>query len=219
MKRIYTLNNMPPEASTSEYRGVNWNHYFSKAFDQLKGICAGILCDGIVTDEEAQYVRKWVSQNAMVQQVWPFDDIARRIEAIFADGIVTDEERTELTDIMNEIVGGRSVPSPGNSEAPLEMALTKPIPNPIIILGSEFSLTGKFATGSRSAVVAKLEERGGSFNAIPRHSTTYLVIGTFGSVNWKLSSYGNKIEKAAEARKAGSQISIILEESLIPFIA
>lgn len=210
---------MPPGASKPEYRGVNWNHYFSKAFDQLKGICAGILCDGVVTDQEAQYVRDWVAQNAMVQQVWPFDDIARRFETIFADGVVTDEERIELMDIMNEIVGGQSVPSPGNSETPLEMALTKPVPDPIVISGSEFSLTGKFASGSRSTVVAKLVERGGAFNAMPRYSTDYLVIGTFGSANWKLSSYGNKIEKAAEVRNAGAQISIILEESLIPFLA
>jgi NAD-dependent DNA ligase len=213
MARIYTLQEFSADPP-SEFRGILWNHYFSKAFDQLKGMCCGILADGKVTDEEAEFVRRWINRNAAVEQVWPFTEIARRVRAVFADGKITEEERVELREIMDEIIGGKMLPSPGNSEAPFEMALTKPPPDIVEFQNREFSLTGKFALGARSQVVDAIEARGGIFQSSPRHGTRYLVIGVFGSVNWKNSSFGNKIQRAATLREEGSNIAIILEETM-----
>lgn len=218
MKRIYTLNNLPPEASSPEFSGVNWNHYFSKAFDQLKGMCAMALNDGVVSDEEARYVQAWLKKNEPVTWVWPFKDVAKRIARIFKDGIITDEERAELHEILSEIVGGNLVPTPGNAESPLKSALTIPIPDPIVISGSYFSFTGKFATGTRDDLISMVLSLGGNYTPLPVEWTDYLVIGVFGSVNWKASSFGNKMEKAVKLRSKGGKIAIILEENLTPYL-
>jgi NAD-dependent DNA ligase len=217
MARIYTLQEFSVDPP-SEFRGILWNHYFSKAFDQLKGMCCGILADGKVTDEEAEFVRRWIEKNTVVEQVWPFTEIARRVRAVFADGMITEEERNDLREIMDEITGGKLLPSPGEAEAPFEMALTKPPPAVIEFQNREFSLTGKFALGARSRVVEEIEARGGRFQSNPGIGTNYLVIGVFGSVNWKSSSFGNKIQRAATLREQGSSIAIILEETMTRFI-
>jgi hypothetical protein len=218
MARIYTLKEFSADPP-SEFRGILWNHYFSKAFDQLKGMCCGVLADGKVTDEEAEFVRRWIDQNAAVERVWPFTEIARRVRAVFADGVITEEERDELREIMDEIIGGRLLPSPGNGEAPFEMALTKPVPKIIEFQNQEFSLTGKFALGARTRVIEEIEARGGRFQSSPGVGTHYLVIGVFGSVNWKNSSFGNKIQRAAMLREQGSNIAVILEETMTRFVS
>lgn len=191
----------------------HWDNYVSKAFDQLKGICLGILADGVVTDDEATYFRNWIDANARVEAVWPFSEIASRVNSIFSHGSLTDEEREDLREIMEHITGGAYLPVVGLDDTSTALPLTVPVPEPILFTGKEYSVTGRFAFGTRNRVVEAIMERGGTFNTNPRTSTNYLVIGHFCSRDWKYSSYGNKIERAIELRDGNNGIAIISEES------
>ena len=48
---------------------ANHDNNVSKAIDQLSGICAGILADGIVCDAEARFFNDWVQKFACYEPV------------------------------------------------------------------------------------------------------------------------------------------------------
>lgn len=200
----HTLNRTP-------FTQAAWQNHVSKEFDVLKGICQGVLADGIVNEHEAVFLRDWLAANSDVHSIWPFSDIVARVTRIFADGTVTAEERDELKSIMLSITGGTDGESPV-ADTSTALPLDVPPPARIEFLGSEFCVTGKFAFGTRDAVVGAIAAAGGTFNSTPRHATRYLVIGHFASRDWIHTAYGRKIERAVELRTAASGIVIIGEE-------
>ncbi len=191
----------------------------SKAFDQLAGVCKGILCDGVVSDDEARFFHEWVKAHTTSETPWPFGEILARLETIFADGVVDEEEREDLAAIMREIVGGGT---DGNVALAEDTATALPLDNPapavVDFTGREFCVTGKFAFGGRTKVVEAIKARGGTFNDTPRHGTQYLVIGFFASKDWKFSSYGRKIQRALELRDNPGGIQIVAEEHWKSFL-
>jgi NAD-dependent DNA ligase len=189
----------------------------SKAFDQLAGICKGILCDGVVNDDEARFFHNWMKDHTTVETPWPFGEILTRLERIFADGIIDSEEREELTAIMRQIVGGDVLGESDSVDTSSALPLDDPAPSVIDFHGREFCVTGKFAFGARKKVVEAISAKGGTFNESPRRGTHYLVIGFFASKDWKYSSYGTKIERALELRRT-HPIAIVAEEHWRRFI-
>jgi hypothetical protein len=83
----------------------NFENNVSKAIDQLSGICAGILADGIVCEKEALFFKEWVEKYAQYEPVYPFTEILKRVQRIFHDGHIDDAEKEELADIMRQITG------------------------------------------------------------------------------------------------------------------
>jgi NAD-dependent DNA ligase len=189
----------------------------SKAFDQLSGICKGMLCDGIVTDDEARYFHDWVRKHTTRETPWPFAEILVRLNSIFSDGIVSEEEREEVAAIMRQIVGGDALGESMSEDTSTALPLDDPAPSIIEFPDREFCVTGRFAYGTRKKVMEAISARGGTFNDAPRRGTHYLVIGFFASKDWKYSSYGTKIERALDLRKSGG-ISIVAEEHWRRFI-
>ena len=191
----------------------------SKAFDQLSGICKGILCDGVVSEDEARFFHEWVKKHTTMETPWPFGQILTRLETIFSDGVVSEDEREELAEIMREIVGGA-----GAAEVPLAedtataLPLDDPPPAVIDFVDREFCVTGKFAFGARKKVMEAIQTRGGVFNDVPRQGTHYLIIGFFASKDWKFSSYGTKIQRALELRNSPGGIAIVGEDHWRQFV-
>lgn len=183
-----------------------------KAIDQLSGICAGILADGVVNEQEAAFFADWVRQHAPLEPTWPFTDILTRIERIFADGVCTAEERGELKDIMVALCG-RSPTEPTSETYSSKLPFNSPPPEKIDFANRLFNITGKFAFGSRQKVVDAIAEKGGiAKDAMPSHDSNYLVIGVFASRDWAHTNFGRKIERGIELRDSGSGLAIISEE-------
>ncbi len=191
---------------------LHWDNYVSKAFDQLKGICYGILADGVVNNSESNFFRQWVEANKEVETTWPFSDIAARVTQIFKDGIVTDDERAELRAIIEEITGGAYIID-AKSRLSTTLPLCHPQPSKIFFESNEFCVTGRFAFGTRAKVIDAICDRGGIFHPAPRRCTKYLVIGHFVTRDWKYTDYGTKIERAVELRSDASGIRILSEET------
>jgi hypothetical protein len=192
----------------------NWIRNIGKGFDQLSGICLGILADGKVTDEEAVAFRKWANEFAAVNQGWPFDVIVDRVEAVFADKVVTDEEREDLAAIMREIIGQ-------DCDSPIERDRSTHLPFDdsdleIEFDGREFIPTGRFAFGSRRKIEALIVSHGGVFqDKMPTLSTSYLVVGEFVSRDWISTQYGRKIERAIELRDKHGCPAIVCEKHFL----
>lgn len=175
----------------------------------LRGICEGILADGVVNDEEVRAFNGWVQRVALAQPVWPLTDILERLRRIFADGVIDDEERQEMKAVMESLCGRGAEREAG--EAAQGLPLDDPAPE-IVFPSREFVVTGEFAFGKRSKVLEAMIARGAvAKDAAPARSTNYLVIGAMASGQWKHESFGRKIQRAKELKEGGTGILIISE--------
>jgi hypothetical protein len=197
---------------------ANLENNVSKAIDQLSGICSGILADGIVTEQEAAFFAEWVRNHSPLEPVWPFTDILARVERIYADGRCDDEEREELKGIMQALCGYTSEAKPAETYS-TTLPLNSPPPDPILFPNRVFTITGKFAFGTRRKVMEAIEARGGRpSDTAPTYESHYLVIGVFASRDWANTNYGRKIERAVELRDSASGIAIVSEEHWKRFV-
>ena len=190
----------------------------AKAIDQLSGLCEGILADGVVSEQEANFFAEWVRIHGPLEPVWPFTEILARVERIFSDGVCTEQERQELKEIM-EALCGRRPDSMAEETYSSSLPFNMPPPNPIEFSNRIFNITGKFAFGTRRKVMEAIEAKGGTaLDASPTHDSAYLVVGIFASRDWIHTNYGRKIERAIELRNPGSGIAIISEEHWKQFV-
>lgn len=192
---------------------------FAKAIEQLTGICAGIIADGVVTPKEVEFFANWVQKYAPLEPVWPFTDVLKRVETIFADGRATKEECEDLRGVMEALCGYTSQADPTETYA-TSLPLNDPLPEPLVLKDRLCNITGKFAFGTRKRVIETIELAGGrALDASPTRESNYLIIGLFASRDWAHTSHGRKIERAVELRDSGSGIAIISEEHWKRFVA
>jgi len=197
---------------------ANLENNLAKAIDQLSGICAGILADGVVNEREAEFFGEWVRKFAAFEPVWPFTDILARVERIFADGSCDAEEREELKGVMEALCGHNADAKPAETYS-TTLPLDSPLPDPVIFPNRVFTITGRFAFGTRRKVMEAIETRGGiPSDTAPTNASQYLVIGVFASRDWANTNYGRKIERAVELRESHSGIAIISEEHWKKFV-
>lgn len=190
----------------------------SKAIDQLSGICAGILADGVVCDAEARFFHDWVQKFAIYEPVWPFTEILQRLKVMFADGHIDDDERNELAETMRQITGQGIFSDPSETFSS-ELPLDNPLPEKVVFSGNEFVPTGRFAFGTRQKVFEAISSLNGiPKDGFPTQSTRYLVIGVFASRDWYHTNYGRKIERAVELRAEGHPITNLSEEHWRSFL-
>jgi len=197
---------------------ANAENNASKAIDQLSGICAGILADGVVNDAEVAFFSEWVRRFAPLELGWPFSDIVSRVERIFADGRCDESERRELQSVMEALCGYTSESEPAENYS-TSLPLDEPLPTPVIFPDQKFVITGRFAYGTRRKVFAAIESLGGiPTDASPSLDTHYLIIGIFASKDWINTNFGRKIQAAVRLRSSGSGITIIPEQHWQRFI-
>ena len=188
-------------------RGFHWKDNCTKLYDLLRGFATGALADGKVSDEEAQAFRGMLGNaDPHFRSTRPFSLIIDRVERIFADGVIKDEEREELTQIFKQLA---LETEEGAEDTPCEMIYTIPEPE-LVFPGSFFTVTGKFGMGTRTAVVEAIQTAGGAFAPSLSKKTTFLLVGSFVSRDWKHSDLGNKIEKAL-----GYGVPVIREASFL----
>jgi NAD-dependent DNA ligase len=222
MPRQYNLDTNPkilkdPNGQPRRLFKFNHENNLSKAIDQLSGICAGILADGVVCDKEAFFFKEWVEKYAELEPVYPFTEILKRIHRIFSDGVIDAAEKEELSDIMRQITG-RGLYSDPSQNYSSELPLDAPLPA-IQFEASEFVITGRFGFGTRAKVAEEITSRKGVVkDGFPSYETRYLVIGIFASRDWITTNYGRKIERAVELKNGGSDIKIISEDHWKTFI-
>ncbi len=186
----------------------------SKAFDQLSGICNGILADGIVNQAEAEFFCKWMANHEDLKSEWPFSDLLDRIQRIYSDGIITVDEQEELRDVMQAIIG-QGYNTLESAALSTGLPLNKNIPTPFLFTNKQFTLTGKFALGTRKVVADLIQTKGGVVSdGFPSKATDYLVIGVFASRDWQFTNYGRKIERAIALREQNNTLVILSEHHL-----
>lgn len=173
----------------------NYSSRVNRGIHELIGFLRGIVADNHINEKESDALGMWLVANRELAEHWPVRTLAQRIERIYADGHADEEERAELAELVRDIVGRQDDVTLMMS--PTDLPLTRPVPD-VIFDSNEFVLTGRFLYGPRKACQREIELRGGRCSDTVRLQTSYLVVGSLTSRDWKYSSFGNKILKAAE---------------------
>lgn len=182
-----------------------------RAADELIGLCRGMLSDGVVSPQEAAFLKDWIERNAIHAAAFPFDIVYRQLRGALADGVLDeDEERDLLSTLVNLVGGEHRSAQPESPSLSSALPLCQPAPT-IEFAGSVFVVTGTFAYGNRRQVIDALESRQASAASNVSRKVDYLVIGEIGSQAWRHSSYGRKIEAAVCLREAGVPLRIVSE--------
>lgn len=218
---------MPRQYQLHVVRNAPPRHLEHKLSCELLGICRGILADGVVQAEEAEFLRQWMEAHVAEAREYPFPQILSRIRTIYADGVATPAECEELAAMLRAFIGEReeaiaaqtpSTDAPRPAE-PLATRLFFDDPAPSVdFFDREFCPTGTFCFGSRAKVHAVLEKHGASIILHPKTTTHFVVVGTFAPEAWKHGNYGTKIEQAMRYRTNGHPVRIIAEEHWLSFL-
>lgn len=183
---------------------------------ELQGLFHGILADNVITDKEVSQLEKWLFDNEVLVNTYPFDEVETLVVKILQDKIITNEERDLLKVFMGSFVA-KNDNSTIDFNKINEMQKKMTIPgictlNPDIEFKDNlFCFTGISPNFKRKDIVEKIETKGGVYNDHITLATNYLIIGSKSNPCWAFSCYGRKVEAAEEMRRQGKRISIVAE--------
>jgi NAD-dependent DNA ligase len=188
-------------------------HRLNRAVEHMVGMVTGIVADRHLHEMEIKLLRTWLDEHSIVTNTWPGFVVARKIEEIMEDGVVTDAERSHLLDVLTELASAdfslTASSSPEVASLPINDVVT------VILKNASVCHSGEFLFGTRAACERVTLKAGGMpVDSITRR-TDLLVVGTRVSPNWAHTSFGRKIQKAAELQEAGHPIEIISERRWI----
>ena len=177
---------------------------------ELLGLARGLIADGVVTASEAQLLRDWVARHEDALDHWAVRTLHHRLTTHFEDGVIDEAERADLALLLNQLVGGE-LSAVCDTDAATALPLDQP-PPPIQWTGMVYVFTGQFAWGPRQECEREVTKRGGTCAKSITKRTSFLVIGTFGSMDWVHTAFGRKIEKAVSYRDSGVPLRIVAED-------
>ncbi|OFW05684.1 MAG: hypothetical protein A3H96_11530 [Acidobacteria bacterium RIFCSPLOWO2_02_FULL_67_36] len=197
--------------------GQPYNVLFNRArrterdLSEMLGLAKGMLADGIIDEDEANYLHAWAANHPDALVAWPLRVIFARLQQYFTDGHIDEDERADLKTLLAALVGGTAsllLGYEGASTLPLDE------PAPLICWGPDevYVFTGRFAYGTRADCEREVTSRQSTCERNITRRTSFLVIGTFGSTDWAHSSYGRKIQRAVQLRQSGFALRIVGED-------
>lgn len=177
---------------------------------EMLGLIKGVVCDGVIVEEEVRAFQRWLQMNPDLTVFWPGRDLARRIVGIFEDGVVSKEEQHELYEMFCDTVGDGG-PNLSGRIFPTRQPLDDPPPTALFD-GMNYCFTGTFLYGTRKQCELAVEVRGGKCVRDVAPRVNYLVIGSYATDSWAEGSWGQKVEAAVERREHRRDIYIIGEQ-------
>jgi len=190
-------------------QGASYKNELNRSLGALLGIAQGMLCDGQLNDDEIKFLNAWLTENSAISTVWPGDVLHARIRDALADGAISAEERAYLAETLRQVIGGDLEDMSAETHV-TELALDRDAA--VTIPGATFCLSGDFVYAPRAKCELEIEKRSGIVAGSVTKKLTYLVVGGLGSKEWKHGSFGTKIEKAIEYKRAGIPLLIVHED-------
>ena len=90
----------------SDYRAFTKPAELHKAVNTLRGIVAGISCNGGISSAEIQELVHWCSLHENLRNRHPFTELLPVIENSIQDGIIDEDEQRDILWLCNNIVNG-----------------------------------------------------------------------------------------------------------------
>lgn len=184
-------------------------HRINKAIEHLLGLIEGMMADNHLHDKEVQLLVTWLSANPEATSTWPASMIGKKVQEVLADGVISEAERAHLLSVLAELIAN-DFHDTGSASA--EIA-TLPINDAVTVdlRNAGVCMTGEFIYGTRAACERLTLRAGGMPMDNVSKKVDILVIGTRTSPNWVHTSFGRKIQRAAELQNEGHPIEIISE--------
>ncbi len=180
---------------------------------RLHGLMAGIIADGVVTEEELRGLSVWVEEHEHLKTLWPYDELESLISVVLRDGVIDDDEQHLLRGFFSEflaLLDNRTITSPVMLEDNTLVGVCAMCPD-ISFDGKMFCFTGASSKLKRTEFQELVERLGCRHTNSPNKSTNYLVVGAEGNPAWAFSCYGRKVEAAVKLRKQGVKLLIVHE--------
>ena len=120
---------------------------------RLHGIMAGIVADGVVTEEDFRGLSEWLEAHEHLRTCWPFDEVDSLITAVLADRKIDEDEHEKLKVFFSEFVdvrGHRAILEPPVADGKSLKGLCAVCPE-ITFPGSVFCFTGASGKGKQAA--------------------------------------------------------------------
>lgn len=174
------------------------------ALNRFLGYCRGIVCDNVITSEEAAGIVAAVQQRPELIETVGVREIYNTCRDAIADGIVTPDESLLICDAIARVVGDSygdtglsDVFGVANYEEHRLLSFPDEIEGKLVVL------TGTFQSSPRSNFELQLEEIGAEICKSVSGKTDYLIIGGTASRDWIEVNRGTKLRKAMELRLSG----------------
>jgi NAD-dependent DNA ligase len=197
----------PPEELLRRFHGKRLG---DRQIDELIGLAHGLTADGVINQQEAEFLQKWLVANTAVMGNPMVDNLLPRLNMMLANGSLDLEESRDLLETLQNLCGDGHEIELGELMKSSTLPLDRP-PPALYFEGMRFCFSGTFAFGHRDACEAITAERGGLVGSLTK-TTRYLVIGAYATDSWMHSSYGRKIERAVQMRGEGLEVSLIGED-------
>lgn len=180
-----------------------------RQIDTLIGLGKGLVADGFVTKDEADFLRGWLIQSRQASDNPIIVNLYNKVDSFLSDGVLDESEAQELLALLHQITGSPTVV--GEFARATSLPINQPPPD-IEFVGRMFVFTGTCAFGTRKECQSVTERHGGiNANSVTR-DLHYLVIGTYVTDSWAHETFGRKIEKAMAYRENGLPLVIVTEE-------
>lgn len=181
----------------------------ARSIDTLIGLCKGVIADGRVNQEEAEFLQNWLESNIHVAKQFPASVIYPRIVKYLADGELDEGESRELLELLKQCTGEQGQ----QGKAAMTTGVAFDNPQPVLdFQDAKFCLTGQFAYGSKNDVTRRIASLGGAVVTSVHKRGCYVVVGCMGTRSWLHETHGAKIIKAVEAKEQGCPVHIVSEE-------
>ena len=183
-----------------------------RSYDELVGLCKGIIADGKINQSEAEFLLNWLHSHEGVADLFPANILAPRLAEMLQDSVLEQEEAEELLSLLRELTGEQGQQARG--AAPTAMGFDDPMPA-LTISGQSFCLTGTFQSGQRKEIEKQLAALDASVSGnVTKSRPCCLVVGSLVTESWKYSTHGRKLESAVAYREEGCPVQVISEDHL-----
>lgn len=188
--------------------------------NRFLGFCRGVVCDGIVTVEEANAILAKIQQNPKFLEVVGVKQIQLVCIDAVEDGIVDDHESYSICEAISMIVG--------DSYGDTGIAQTSGVANFnefrlndlwIDLEGRTVVLTGNFKEKPRSRFEERLADFGAIVTGHVSGKTDFIIIGGEASRDWIEMHRGTKMKKAQEILLKSDNPKFISESQILRLIS
>ncbi|WP_439587680.1 BRCT domain-containing protein [Hydrogenophaga sp.] len=188
----------------------------NRSMEMLMGMVTAMVADAHLHDLEIKLLSTWLEENAALIDRWPASVIARKVKEVMTDGVITEAERDHLQSVLLSLATTNFAETGSSSPEVTALPVTDHID--VRIRDAGVCHTGVFLYGTRAACERLTELAGGLPQSAVTGRTAYLVVGSQVSPNWIHTSFGRKLQKAAEMRDGGHPLGIITERKWLAVV-
>ena len=124
-------------------KSYNYARIADKAIQQFQGAASVIIYDGVIDDNEMEFMEAWLEKHREYCDQWPLSELSVLLNGILEDGIATPDERKKLLDFLYSVAGS----TPDDLKVASNIFTENVIPE---FRDKTFLFTGKLQFGTRS---------------------------------------------------------------------